>query len=159
MPELPPEVTPVRGGPGLRGSPVTKALLFGTPRPLADLAPGRQRAIRLAFATGGEIMVGSLLLYKLTVERQGPPQAILFAALGQYLTSSRSVASLPTDWPGPYGPVFCLVAAFTLTVPSVTSFDLFGVGVTNNAFVYLGAFHLAVSRGSSSSPPARRDTY
>ena len=157
MPELPPEVTPVRGGPGpFEGSPVTKALLFGSLVLSLTLRRGSSALSALAFATGGEIMVGSLLLYKLTeVERvkgSGPTaSAILFAALGQYLTSV-ALRGVFADGlaSGPYGPVFCLVAAFTLTVPSVTSFDLFGVRVTNNAFVYLGAFHLAVSRGSSS---------
>ena len=122
MPELPPEVTPVRGGPGpFEGSPVTKALLFGSLVLSLTLRRGSSALSALAFATGGEIMVGSLFLQahgggarqrERAHRKRNPirrPRPVPHVRRAPWRLCRRTGQR-------PYGPVFCLAAAFTLTV-------------------------------------------
>ena len=113
----------------------------------------------LAFSTGGETLVGSLLLFNLreiekTKGSSKIASQILFATLFQAL-SSLAFSGLWVLFSdgfanGPYGAIHALVLTYYFTVPSVASVQLFGLTMSNKVFVYAPALHLLLCHGKGS---------
>jgi hypothetical protein len=111
----------------------------------------------LAFANGGEIFVGTLLLYRFReVERvKGSRQiasqillVMIFQAVSQLalplISSQFSNGGIVSGEfaSGPYAVIEALALTYYLTVPSTASFQLLGLKLTNNIFTYAGALYL-----------------
>ncbi|PRW34075.1 Ubiquitin-associated (UBA) isoform 1 [Chlorella sorokiniana] len=160
------------GPPGFRGAPITKGLLLGTlgSSVLVQAKMARRRApllVRalthvLAFRAPGELLFGAALLYfyRLFERQWGSAKygSFLTVACGlAYALEAAAEAALEARWgagagaaaAGPFPLIFANLAAnFVLLVPPMHHFTVFGLKMTDKAFIYLASIQLLLS-----SPP------
>lgn len=150
------------GAAGFAGAPVTKFVLATSisSSVIVQAAHGFHRpppaylhffTQSFVFRHPGELACGTLLLYYFRLfERQrgsakhGACTASTLAI--SYALQTTVSAALSTVLPsGPYGWIFANFIPFTLEVPPAQRFTLFGVPMTDKAFVYLAGIQLLAS--------------
>lgn len=156
------------GASGFAGAPVSKFVLATSisSSVLVQAAHGFHRrpppyvhwfTQSFVFRHPGELACGSLLLYYFRLfERQrgsakhGACTASTIAI--SYVLQTVVSAALSTVLPsGPYGWIFANFIPFTLDVPPAQRFTLFGIPMTDKAFVYLAGIQLLASSSSRSA--------
>lgn len=108
------------------------------------------------FRHPGELLFGAALAYyfRLFERQQGTGRygafAVFVSAVGYGLqTVAGSVAHRPSS-SGLYPLIFANLVSFVLDVPPLHKFSVFGLTMTDKAFIYLGGLQLLLSSGQRS---------
>ncbi|WVQ71502.1 hypothetical protein IAR50_001040 [Cryptococcus sp. DSM 104548] len=115
-----------------------------------------------AFAGSGELLMGELLLYKVStqVERAyGPRKFASFILVSCVLSTLLACATIIVLHPfgirsvpgGPYGIIFSLLWQYYRIVPSLYQFNLFGLIMSQKIFTAILALQLVLSKPPSST--------
>lgn len=156
------------GPAGFRGAPLSKALVIASVstsiivQAAAKTARRRSLAFVDAFAHAvsfkhpGELLFGALLTYYFRVlERQmGTGKygayALITFVLGMAMQGALATFVNRPSASGLYPLLFANMVAFFLEIPSLQRFSVFGISLSDKAFIYVAALQLLLSNGQRS---------